>query len=184
MKLEEFVKLDAKQVRVDKGLMQLYVKYYEAAFSFTPNCVGCSFKSGFRKLRKFVINSKKSINFDVTENISKMEKTFVLKNTYKLKILTYKKEEKVYRSYGYNLTEEFANELVNNGKSEYFSKLPNTDAIEAVEVDNTEKGIDYASMNYRTEVIPLYNGIKEKTGLKAKSFKKEDIIAFIKEHEG
>ena len=53
MTLDEFVRLDPKQIRTDKELMQLFVNYYEAAFSFIPKCVGCSFNKGFKKLKKF-----------------------------------------------------------------------------------------------------------------------------------
>ncbi len=50
MTLQEFVRLNPKEIRRDKELMQLFVNFYEAAFFVVPKCVGCSFKSGFKKL--------------------------------------------------------------------------------------------------------------------------------------
>lgn len=181
MKIEEFVRLDPKQVRGDKELMQLFVEFYEAAFSFKPKCAGCSFKSGFKKLKKYV-NSD-----DNTKKLITMSnpKTFQLKNKYRLKILTYKKDGKTYRCYGYNLTNEFANELVKAGKGDVFIKEPESvEKVEKIEVvDPVVVSTKYSDMDYRTELVPLYNKIKDETGKKAKSFKKEDVIEFL-ENEG
>lgn len=182
MELKEFVRLDPNQIRRDKELMQLFVNFYEAAFSFIPKCVGCAFKSGFRKLKKHAETSEKNINFD--KNIIEMEsKTFILKKQYQLKILSYKKEGITHRCYGYNLTESFAKELVNIGKTDLFATLPK----EVEEVKGIEKAsvtvIDYSSLNHREELLPLYSDVKEKTGKKALSNKKEDIISFLKENE-
>jgi hypothetical protein len=188
MELKEFVRLDPNQIRRDKELMQLFVNFYEAAFSFIPKCVGCAFKSGFRKLKKYAKTSKKNINFD--KNIIEMEsKTFVLKKQYQLKILSYKKDGVTHRCYGYNLTESFAKELVNVGKTDLFATLPtelNLDASisknETI-INNEPEVSKYDLMNHREELLPLYAEVKEKTGKKALSNKKEDIIAFLKENE-
>lgn len=185
MELKEFVRLDPNQIRRDKELMQLFVNFYEAAFSFIPKCVGCAFKSGFKKLKEYAEASKKNINFD--KNIIEMEsKTFILKKQYQLKILSYKKEGITHRCYGYNLTESFAKELVNAGKTDLFAKLPEEKKeVEDVNVFDKSSGsvIDYNSLNHREELLPLYSDVKEKTGKKALSNKKEDIISFLKENE-
>lgn len=177
MNLKEFVRLDPKQIRGDEGLMQLFVNFYEAAFSFKPKCAGCSFKTGFKKLKEYA-NGKTSKN-----NITIMAtKTFQLKKEFRLKILSYKKNGKTLRCYGYNLTEEFAKGLLDAGQEHIFIKNPSkVEEIEVVDAEAVSKS--FQDMNYKEELIPLYNDLKEKTGKKAKSYKKDDIIHFL-ENEG
>lgn len=190
MELKEFVKLDADQVRRDKELMQLFVKFYEAAFSFIPNCVGCSFKSGFKKLKKYANSSDKNIKFDKTLTIMESKKTFLLKKQYLLKILSYKNDGVTYRKYGHAVTEDFAKELVKFGNTEVFAKLPETKDVVKKEptkivVHNTKEYLEnkYNGMNHQKELLPLYTDVKERTGKKALSNKKSDIIAFLIENE-
>ena len=194
MTLEEFVRLEPKQIRRDKELMQLFVNFYEAAFSFIPKCAGCSFNSGFKKLRKHAINSKKNIKFD--KKVNTMEsKTFELKKEFKLKILTYKKDGITYRKYGHALDEDFARELVDSGKSNVFKTLPkkkdvvkeikaiNVIVDEHFEIDGQVGGNPFEEMSYRDELFPIYKEKSERLDQKAKSNSKEDIIAFLKENE-
>lgn len=191
MTLEEFVSLDPNKIRRDKELMQLFVDFYKAAFSLTPNCEGCVFKRGFDKLKRHA--KGKSVNFE--KNITMEQNTFILKSQYRLKILTYKEESIVYRSYGYNLTEHFAKKLVEHGKSDLFAKLPESkksvktvffqkesDVNTYYEVSSENK-FDYDSMDWKEEILPLYAEIRERTGEKANSRSKNDVIAFIKGHE-
>lgn len=199
MTLDEFVRLDPKHIRHDKELMQLFVNFYEAAFSFKPSCAGCTFKKGFKKLRSFALEGKKNIKFD--KNIIDMEtKTFEIKKEYRTKILTYKKDGKTYRKYGNQITEDFARELVANGKTEYFKTLPkgtdksgykqknkevvfqneSTNPIGSTEVDPNK----YNSLDYRTELLPLYTELKDKLGKEAKDTKRVTITAFLLENEG
>jgi len=191
MELKDFVKLNPKEVRRDKGLMQLYVKFYEAAFFVIPNCIGCSFKSGFKKLSKYANNSIKTIN--LVEKTKKMEsKTFILKNQFKLKILSYKKDGVTHRRYGYGVDENFAKELVKAGRSDVFSKLPDGKAkgsnevvekVDEVVSDVVEsKETNYDAMDYRTELKSLYNEIRDRTGKSANGKSKNDIIEFLKEN--
>src|SRR5690606_7986675 len=180
MTLEEFVRLDPSQIRRSERLMQLFVDFYEAAFSFKPKCAGCSFKKGFKKLQAYTTKgSKKIIKFDNMDL-----KTFQLKKSYRSKILTYKKDGVTYRKYGNKLTEDFAIALVADGQEHLFDKLPKVKRgkvdVKELEV-NVEK--DYSSLNYRKELIPLYDEVSQKTGKESKSRKKEDIIAFLKENE-
>src|SRR5690554_7769691 len=120
MTLEEFVRLSPKQIRSDERLMQLYVKFHEAAFSFTPKCTGCSFKSGFEKLRRYSTKGEKKIT-----KLETMEaKTFKLKRKYWHKILTFKKNGITHRKYGNNINEDFARELVASGQEDLFDVLP------------------------------------------------------------
>jgi len=171
MTLQEFVGLDPKQIRGNEKLMQLFVDFYEAAFSFTPKCVGCALKSGFKKLKKYANNGEKIINFETMET-----KTFKLKKKYHTRILSYKKDGRMYRVYGHKLTESFAVELVNAGQTDIFDVLPQTaSAPEATGFD---------AMDYRSELLPLYDKVSEITGKQAESRKKADIIQFLKDNEG
>lgn len=196
MELKEFVGLKPSEIRRDKGLMQLYVDFYEAAFFLKPNCIGCSFKSGFKKLKKYANNGEKTVN--LVENTKPMEtKTFILKNQYKLKILSYKKDGVTHRKYGHSITEDFARELVKAGRTEIFAKLPASGSAITAVVDEITKDknkeykpnvvmveSNYADMDYRTELLPLYNEIKDRTGKSAIGKSKQDIIDFLEKHEG
>ena len=195
MELKEFVRLNPDQVRRDKELMQLFVNFYEAAFSFIPKCVGCAFKSGFRKLKKHAETSEKNIKFDKTITIMEA-KTFILKKQYLLKILSYKKDGVTYRKYGHAVTEDFAKELVKFGNTEVFAKLPETKekniSIKDVDIDSEEILSEtdlpnalnyYNSLNHQKELLPLYTEVKERTGKKAESNRKSDIITFLIENE-
>lgn len=178
MKLEEFVRLSPKQIRSDERLMQLYVKFHEAAFSFKPKCTGCSFKSGFEKLRRYATKGKKKITkFETME-----AKTFKLKKKYWNKILTFKKNGITHRKYGNNIDEVFARELVASGQEDLFDVLPEKENVENIEIDVNSEIDYYKSLDYRTELLPIYNETKQRTGQKSKSNKKDDIIDFIIEN--
>ena len=192
MDIKEFVGIDPNRIRNDKELMQLYINFYEAAFSFIPNCAGCSFKTRFNKLKQYAFNGKKNINFDKNTTEMKTTKTFLLKPIYQTKILTYVDSNKaIHRTYGYSLTEEFANELVKSGKGDHFNKLPKgssdskKETSKAFELkEETTKESKYASMAYRKELLPLYTEARERTGKEAKTQSKEDIIKFLQDNEG
>lgn len=186
MTAKEFVSIDAKQIRASEELMQLFVNFYEAAFFIKPNCGGCIFNAGFKKLKKFhSINQKNNINFEVMK-----EKTFKINRKYLSDILTYKKDGVTYRKYANKMTEEFALELIADGQTQFFDVLPKevskpqegAEVKEGAEVTEVQ-GVDYYAMNYRKDVLPLYAKISEETGKKAVNNKKKSIIDFIKKNE-
>src|SRR5690606_13789565 len=177
MELEEFVRLNPSIIRRDKELMQLFVNFYEAAFSFKPKCAGCSFKGGFKKLKQYVNNSNSNLK------INKMSaKTFQLKSKFRVKILSYKKDGITYRKYGHALTEEFAIELVKAGKGDLFIKTPDDSKKKTKDIEVNEPEIvvtyienktkNFVDMDYRTELVPFYKELSEKLDKKAKSFKR------------
>ncbi len=192
MTLEEFVRIEPSQIRRSERLMQLFVDFYEAAFFFKPKCAGCAFKKGFKKLREYSTKS--------TQKISKFEnmettKTFQLKKKYFTKILTFKQDGVTYRKYGNRIDEAFARNLVADGQTDLFDKLPSVgkekekvtaysepEYTHTIKVD-PQPVRDYTRLDYRSELIPLYNTLSEKLGKEAKSRKKEDVIAFLKENE-
>lgn len=167
MTLGEFIILDPKKIRRSEELMRLFVDFYEAAFLLRPNCAGCAFKKGFNRLKKY----HKKGNFK--QNIKTMDtKTFVVKPKFRTKILRYKENGITYRKYGHALTEEFAKKLVAHGRGDVFAVAPQ------------EEGMNYSEMDWSSEILPLYAEVKERTGEKAESRKKDDIIAFLKVNEG
>lgn len=215
MELKEFVRLDPKQVRRDNKLMLLFVDFYKAAFSVTPNCAGCVFKNGFRKLKRYAENKQDSQKISTfgktTIKMEKQDKTFQLKPKYRLKILTFKKDGATHRRYGYNLTEEFARELVKAGKSDLFLKVPEKEELKGAK-KQTGKDLDslrdvntldaladfgqkepkeptipepvsYENLDWNTDILPMYAEVKKRTGKKADSQKKVDVIKFLKENE-
>ena len=186
MTLEEFVGLDPNKIRRDKELMQLYIKFYEAAFFVIPNCAGCSFKGGFKKLKQYSISGTKNINFE--KNIIEMKnlKTFLLKKQHLTKILTYKAEGRTHRKYGNQLTNEFAIELVKDGQSDLFHKLPEGSEGTKFYEDGKEIAIkfNYSEMDYHKDILPLYAEARDRTGKQADSRKQEDIIKFLEDNEG
>ncbi len=186
MTLEEFISLDPAKIRRDKDLMQLFVSFYKAAFSLTPNCAGCVFTKGFNKLKRYALKGEKKINFTKSNDMEDIN--FVLKKQYRLKILTYRENGITYRSYGYNLDSYFASKLVEHGKSEVFATLPKSKKEEVKEVDFTNNlkqvgNWDYDSMDWKEDILPLYAELKEKTGKKAVSRSKKDVIDFINENK-
>lgn len=185
MTLGEFVSLDPNKIRRDKELMQLFVDFYKAAFSLTPNCAGCVFKRGFEKLKRHSQKGeKKTVTLLKQET---MENTFLLKKEFRLKILTYNENGQIKRMYGYRLTEEFARKLVEHGKEDLFVKLP--DLVKQGPVKEPKKEVkqttkkNYSEMDWKSEILPLYAEVRERTGEKADSRAKNDIIAFLEKHE-
>lgn len=186
MTAKEFVSIDAKQIRASEELMQLFVNFYEAAFFIKPNCGGCIFNAGFKKLKKFhSINQKNNINFEVMK-----ERTFKINRKYLSDILTYKKDGVTYRKYANKMTEEFAIQLIADGQTHIFDVLPKdakevskTQEVAEVKEVTEVQGVDYYAMNYRKEVLPLYAKLSEQTGKKAVNNKKKSIIDFIKKNE-
>ena len=128
MELKELVKLDSQKVRRDSNLMRLYINYFKDAFSFEPNCAGCTFSKDFKKLKNYVQNNNNKII-----KKAKMETTFKIKRKYLNKIFTYKKKggNIIFRIYGKLMNEEFAVEYLKNKTKEdlktkktYFELLP------------------------------------------------------------
>lgn len=175
MTLEEFVGQDPAMIRKSDKQMQLFIDFYEAAFSFKPKCAGCAFKNGFKKLQRYAAGKDKIVTFKANKK-TMAAKTFQLKKENLLKILTYKSGGKTLRKYGHALTEEFAIALVADGQSDLFVTLP--------KVQQVSGGRDYSAMDYQSEILPLYKEVSERLGKTADSKKKADIIEFLKENEG
>lgn len=127
---KELLNKGAKAIRSDNNLMRSYVDLYKSVFSYEPNCAPCTFSNDFEKLRKRVL----------TESSTQSQKLTTMGN-YKLKkrhqneILTYKKDGRPFRSYGYTMTDDFAENFLKNATKEerkkrekMFEELPSKKA--------------------------------------------------------
>jgi hypothetical protein len=201
MTLEELLSNDASVIRKNEELMNLFIHYYKEVFSYIPSCVGCSFKRSYRKLKKFSQNGEKTLPLIKMQKQKKMKNSFLLKKSERLKIHSYTKNGVKYRRYGNAIDEAFARELVAAGKSDIFLKLPDMGEegkykVELHLKDGTkeiygiEEGLEvseykkpYKEMNYHKELLPLYKEVSQRVGKQAKSNRKDDVLAFLRENE-
>jgi len=114
MTVHELVKIDAKKVRSNSDLLAFYIESFKSMFGKTPNCVGCTFKTDFAKLKKAIENKEESKKYITME---KQEITFKLDKR-QGKILSYKKGGRTIRQYDNKMTEDFAVEYLTNGTKE------------------------------------------------------------------
>lgn len=111
MTTKELVSLNPKKVRHNNDLMQLYIQKFEAAFSYKPNCAGCTFSNDFNKLKKHVQSGAKTI---VNLKPKTME-SYKIKQKYRHQILTYTLNKRPYRTYGRNMSDQFAKDFLTYG---------------------------------------------------------------------
>lgn len=119
MTTKELVSLNPKKIRNNNELMQLYIQQFEAAFSYKPNCAGCTFNKDFNKLKKHVNSGSKSIIINLKP---KTMSVYKIKPKFRAQILTYIKNKRPYRAYGRNITDSFAKEFLTHGTEEQLSE--------------------------------------------------------------
>lgn len=124
---EDLVKIGQKEVRQNPDLLKVYARIFKERFGREPDCVGCSVENDWQK---FVSSSP-----IVIKNIENMEKTFKLRD--ELAIYTFREVNEngvgyPVRTYGYLMTEEFAQKYLTTGTEEeieerkkQFKVLPN-----------------------------------------------------------
>ena len=139
MTRQELILKGGDKVRRDESLILSYLEEFEKLFGRKPKCVGCTFKTDWKKFVNYGQQAKTK-TFTMKTN-----KTFELKRAAKSKIHTYKIGKQPYRSYGNTMTEDFAKAFLTNGTKEeiadrkkLFVKLPQEEVKPTIEVDGEE----------------------------------------------
>jgi len=109
---KELVMMNPSLIRRNTDLMRSYIQIYKDAFFVEPNCFSCSFQKDFQKLKRFVLKN----NIEIKTHL--VMGNYTLKSRFKNNILTYRIDNKPYRSYGYLMTDEFAKAFLSNGTKE------------------------------------------------------------------
>lgn len=119
MTTKELVSLNPSKIRNNNELMQLYIQKFEAAFSYKPNCAGCTFSKDFNKLKKHVNSGSKPAVINLKpETMS----AYKIKPKFRAQILTYVKDKRSYRTYGRNMSNQFAKEFLTHGTEEQLAE--------------------------------------------------------------
>lgn len=119
MTTKELVSLNPRKIRHDNELMQLYIQKFEAAFSYKPNCAGCTFNKDFNKLKKHVNSGSKSTIINLK---SEAMSAYKIKPKFRAQILTYVKDRRSYRTYGRNISDQFAKEFLTHGTEDQLAE--------------------------------------------------------------
>lgn len=119
----DIAKLTKKEILEDEKIKDLYIKSYKAFFNETPNCINCTFNKDFNKFKRFLQGKDEK---DLLTLKEKTMSSFKLKKGYSLKIFSYKKDGKIFRRYGKDLTDDFVAELIksNPKNKDFFEELP------------------------------------------------------------
>lgn len=127
------------KVRRDESLILSYLKEFEKLFGRKPKCVGCTFKTDWKKFVNYSQQTK-SKTFKM-----KKDKTFELKKDAKSKIHTYKIGKQPFRTYGNTMTDDFVLAFLTNGtkqeiaeRKKLFVRLPEEEVKSTIEVDGEE----------------------------------------------
>lgn len=183
MKYEELTKLEQHQVRNNPRLMSAYIQLFKEMFGYEPNCAGCTFNSDWQK---FIANSENQLKSQIS-NQKQMEKSFKLFD--ELKIYTYRKTlengvEVPVRTYGYAMTEEFAQSYLTEGTDEQirerrkeFKKLPKNELPQEESTDKQEQK-DLSEMTFNElKEFALKNELPQEDWGKIK--KKDELLAYL-----
>ena len=145
MTREELISIGRHKVRSNENLMLFYLQEFEKLFGRKPNCASCTFVSDWVKFERGINKEKNTFKM-------KAEKTFKLTNKGLSKIHTYKVGKQPVRSYGHNMTEEFALDYLSKGSEEqiaerkkWFNVLPEVKKVAPkvafINIDDVEKEV-------------------------------------------
>lgn len=179
--IEDLKKLGSKKVREDETLMEQYVSLFTEKFGETPNCVPCTFDKDWNRLMGNTSSSVSVVNSSVTFQLKDLND-----NPYSFD--EYDKETGRYirkRSYGYNMTEEFAVKYLTVGTTEQieerktrFKVLPAqilNPALDTTE-DVQDGGFDGLNKSELQSIATEKGYSQEEWG----KLKKDDLIAYLK----
>lgn len=138
MTRHELISIGSHRVRNDENLMAFYLQEYKEIFGREPNCAGCTFKNDWKKFENHVrLNTNKTITV-----MADQKKTFELNAKERNTIFTYVEDGRPVRSYGYKMTEDFAEKLLSTGtekqiaeRKKAFKTLPKTSEEKIIEVE-------------------------------------------------
>lgn len=134
----DIAKLSKKEILEDENIKALYIKSYKAFFNEIPNCIKCTFNKDFNKFKRSLQGKSEADLITLKEN--KMN-SFKLKKGYNLKIFSYKKDGKIFRRYGKDLTDDFVAELIksNPKNKDFFEELPKSKSTKKKVAKKVEK---------------------------------------------
>ncbi len=168
MTIEDLIIAGKDKVRSDKKLLAAYIEIFSKVFGRKPDCAGCTFNYDWERL----IITK-------TTNIQVMsDKTFQLKDPNE--IYTYhvidegSDIQRPVRTYGYLMSEEFAEKYLTTGSEEIIEKRKQEFKI-LPEKSNAESGLS-AKTVAELKAIAIE---KEYPETEWKSLKKYDLIAYL-----
>lgn len=111
MKLLDLINKKAEEVRNDPRLFSFYLEQYRLLFGYEPSCAPCTLDTEWEKFTTLAKNKKQ------LKPIVMKEKTFKLKDVDIIyRFLNKAKNTK--RTFGYNMTEEFAEMYLKTGTAE------------------------------------------------------------------
>jgi hypothetical protein len=113
MQVQELILQNKDKVRRDSNLMSLYLNYFKEAYGYAPSCAGCSFNSDWQTFVSFY--SKNTLTLQ-SKKIKIMEGITIKR--IEGNILSYQKDEIIYRKYDNILTPEFIDGYLKNGTAE------------------------------------------------------------------
>jgi hypothetical protein len=110
--LKEFLNLGADAIRINNTHLARFVEEYYKVFGTRPDCAGCTFKTTYSSLLK-QIGIKKNTNFIKTVIMTEFKVNVRQRNV--IHSFTDPKTKKVRRSYGKNMTDDFAKGFIKHG---------------------------------------------------------------------
>ena len=112
MDVKELLKLGSQKIRMNSALLSAFVEEYYKVFGVRPNCAGCTFKTTYADLyaKVFGVNKNNFIKHVIMENYK-----INVRERSNIHSFVDPKTKKVRRSYGKNMSEEFAIAFLKNG---------------------------------------------------------------------
>jgi hypothetical protein len=115
MEVQELILQNKDKVRRNSNLMSLYLKFFKEAYGYSPSCAGCSFNSDWQTFVSFY--SKNTLTLQSKNLKIKIMEGITIKRI-EGNILSYQKDEVIYRKYDNILTPDFIDGYLKNGTDE------------------------------------------------------------------
>jgi hypothetical protein len=153
MQVQELILQNKDKVRRDSNLMSLYLKFFREAYGYAPSCAGCSFNSDWQTFVSFY--SKNTLTLQ-SKKIKIMEGITI--KIIEGNILSYQKDEIIYRKYDNILTPEFIDGYLKNGTAEEIKERKKLfNFPEKIEVEKKVKILKPKIENKKAEDVIILN---------------------------